>query len=155
VLHLYRLLGWAPRLVGPWLDFASALRFRVDAKASLRELLIVRSGRLLGAEYEWKHHWTLALEAGVSESKLQALDDWRTNTMFDASERAVLGLADETALGAGATETTMRELATHFSKQEIIELVVTAGYYAGVSRIINSLAVPLEDGHESMSPRDS
>ena len=155
VLHLYRMLGWAPRLVEPWLDFASAMRFRVDSPASLRELLIVRSGQLLDAEYEWKHHWTLALEAGVPEEKLRALEDWKSSGLFNASERAVLALADETSVGAGATETTMRELAAHFSEQEIVELVITAGYYAGVGRIINSLAVPLEEGHETMSPRDS
>lgn len=154
VLHLYRLLGWAPRLVGPWLDFASALRFKVTSSAGLRELMIVRSGQLLGAEYEWKHHWVIALEAGVPERKLEALGDWRSSTLFDANERALLALADDTALGAGASEETMRELASRFPNEEIVEFVVTAGYYAGVARIINSLGVQIEPGFEHMTPRD-
>jgi len=154
VLNLYRLVGWAPGLVGPWLDWSSALRFKVEAPAGLREIMVVRSGQLLGADYEWKHHWVLAREAGVAEDKLQALADWQGSALFNADERAVLALADDTALGKGASEATMRELAMRFPNRQVVELVVTASFYAGVSRIINSLAVPIEPGFESMSPRD-
>lgn len=155
VLNLYRLIGWAPGLVGPWLEFSSALRFRVTTPAHLRELMIVRSGQVLGAEYEWKHHWTIAREAGVPEEKLHALAAWRTSALFDPAERALLALADETAAGSGASDSTMRELASRYSNEEVVEFVMTAGFYAGVARIINSLAVPLEADHESMTPRDA
>lgn len=154
VLNLYRLLGWSPGLVGPWLDFSSALRFKLAISPQLRELMIVRSGQLLGADYEWKHHWAIALEEGVPEQKLQALPAWQTSGLFDDAERAVLALADDTAHGAGASEATMRALAAHFPKDEVMEFVVTAGFYAGVARIINSLQVPLEPGFEAMTPRD-
>lgn len=155
VLHLYRLLGWAPGLVGPWLEFAQALRFRVSISPALRELMVVRSGQLLDAEYEWKHHWPMALEEGVSLAKLQALDEWRTSELFDADERAVLALADDTANGSGASPATMAELQARFSTEQVAEFVITAGFYSGVSRIINSFAVPLEPGFESMAPRDT
>jgi alkylhydroperoxidase family enzyme len=155
VLHLYRLLGWAPGLVGPWQEFAQAMRFRVNAPARLRELMVVRSGKLLQAEYEWKHHWVAALEEGVTQEQLDALDGWKESDLFDTRERAVLALADDTASGTGASEATMRELATLFPTQEVAELVITAGFYAGVSRIINSFGVPLEPGFETMVPRDA
>jgi hypothetical protein len=154
VLYLYRLLGWAPGLVGPWMDFGHGMRFRVAASAALRELMVVRSGQLTGAEYEWKHHWVAALEEGVSEEKLQALSVWHDSSLFDDKERAVLALADETAVGTGASEETMRVLRANFPTREVAELVITAGFYAGVSRVINSFAVPLEPGFESMMPRD-
>ena len=148
------MLGWAPGLVGPWLAFARALRFDVDASAKLREILIVRSGQLLGAEYEWRHHWAIARDAGIAEEKLRALTEWRTSELFDEDERAVLALADETASGTGASEQTMRALASRFSNERVVELVVTAGFYSGVARIVNSLSVPLEPGFESMVPRE-
>ena len=72
VLHLYRLIAWAPGLLPPWMDFGHAMRFKTAAPAGLRELMVVRSGRLLRAEYEWQHHWAAALEEGVSEEKLLA-----------------------------------------------------------------------------------
>ena len=153
VLHLYRLIGWAPGLVGPWLGFARALRFGVAVSAKLREILIVRSGQLLEAEYEWRHHWVAARDAGISEEKLNAVADWKRSELFDADERAVLALADDTATGNGASEPTMRELIRRFSTERVAELVVIAGFYSGVARIVNSFAVPLEPGFEAMVPR--
>jgi alkylhydroperoxidase family enzyme len=153
VLHLYRLLGWAPGLVGPWLEFAQGMRFGVSVSACLRELMVVRSGQLAGAEYEWKHHWVAALKEGVAVEKLQALARWRESDLFDNREQAVLALADDTALGTGASDETMDALAACFEPREVAELVIIAGFYAGVARIINSFAVPLEPDFETMTPR--
>jgi alkylhydroperoxidase family enzyme len=37
------------------------------------------------------------------------------------------------------------ELAKHFSPSEIIELALTAGFYAMVPRVLNALKVPIEE----------
>lgn len=154
VLHLYRLIGWAPGLLGPWMDFAHALRFKTTSPARLRELMIVRSGQLAQSEYEWKHHWAAAVEEGVPEAKLQALKDWRACELFDERERAVLALAEDTACGIGASGETMDALKSQFPTEQVAELVMIAGFYAGVARIANSLGVPLEPDFETMTPRD-
>lgn len=154
ILHLYRLLGWAPGLLPAWADFAHALRFKTAVSPALRELMIVRSGQLQGCEYEWKHHWPAALEAGVPLAQLHALDDWRGNTLFTPADQAVLALAEETAVGTGASAETLDRLKAALPHQQVAELVVIAGFYAAVGRIVNSLQVPLEPGHETWTPRD-
>lgn len=154
VLNLYRLLGWSPGLIGPWLAFAQALRFRTAVPPRLRELMIVRSGQLLDAPYEWQHHQVAALAEGVTPAQIDALAQWPSSCLFDAGERAVLALAEETALGPGASEATVRELQAHFTVEQVAELVIIAGFYAGVGRIVNSLDVPVEPGFESMLPRE-
>lgn len=154
VLHLYRLIAWAPGLLGPWMDFAHALRFKTACPGRLRELMIVRSGQLAGSEYEWKHHWAAALAEGVLEAKLQALDGWRSSALFDEDEVAVLSLAEDTACGLGASDETMTALQSKFPNEQVAELVMIAGFYAGVARIVNSLGVTLEPGFERLTPRD-
>lgn len=154
ILNLYRLIAWAPGLLGPWTDFAHALRFKTALPPDVRELMIVRSGQLTEAEYEWRHHWAAAIEAGVSEAKLQALDGWRSSDRLDERERAVLSLAEDTALELGASDETMSTLKAHFPNEQVVELVMIAGFYCGVARIVRSLGVPLEPGFESMTPRD-
>jgi alkylhydroperoxidase family enzyme len=154
VLHLYRLLGWAPSLIGPWMDFAHALRFKTAVAPLLRELMVVRIGQLAQAEYEWKHHWPAAREAGASEAQLQALEAWQGSSLFDDGQRAVLALAEDTGRGHGASKATMDALKAQLPPEQVVELVVIAGFYAGVSRVANSLQVPLEPGFESMTPRD-
>jgi alkylhydroperoxidase family enzyme len=37
------------------------------------------------------------------------------------------------------------ELANHFTSSEVIELALTAGFYAMVPRVLNALKVPIED----------
>ncbi|MCG3190469.1 MAG: hypothetical protein LKCHEGNO_03193 [Burkholderiaceae bacterium] len=154
VLHLYRVLAWAPGLLTPWADFASALRFKTVTPAALRELMIVRAGQLMDCEYEWKHHWPAALEAGVPEQKLQALSEWKVSELYDPQERAVLSLADDTARGVGASPQTMDALKAALPNEQVAELVIIAGFYAAVGRIVNSFDIELEPGYESLTPRD-
>lgn len=154
VLHLYRLLGWAPGMLPAWMEFAHALRFKTVSSAGLRELMVVRSGQVQEAEYEWKHHWAAALEEGVPLEKLESLTDWRASALYDPAERAVLALAEETGAGRGASEATMEALKAALPYEQVAELVIIAGFYAGVGRIINSFDVPLEPGFETMTPRD-
>lgn len=154
VLNLYRLIGWAPGLLGPWMDFAHAMRFKTATPAALRELMVVRQGQLLRAEYEWKHHWVAAREEGVPESQLQALDDWSASTLFSATERAVLALAEDMGAGQGASQHTMDALTACLPNEQVVELVMISGFYAGVGRVINSLGVQIEPGFETMIPRD-
>ena len=154
VLHLYRVLAWAPGLLTPWADFASALRFKTATHAALRELMIVRAGQLMDCEYEWKHHWPAALEAGVLEQKLLALTHWQDSPLFGPAEKAVLALAEDTACGLGASTQTMAELKAQLPNEQVAELVIIAGFYAAVGRIVNSFDIELERGYESLTPRD-
>lgn len=154
VLHLYRLLGWAPGLLPAWMEFAHALRFKTVSAAALRELMIVRSGQVQNAEYEWKHHWVAALKEGVPLEKLESLENWRESPLYDSTERAVLELAEETGINRGASESTMNALKATLTYEQVVELVVIAGFYAGVGRIINSFEVPLEAEFETMIPHN-
>lgn len=154
VLHLYRLIGWAPGLLDAWMGFGHALRFKTVTPAALRELMVVRSGQVQDCEYEWKHHWAAALEEGVPEQKLLALSGWRTSALFDDIERAAIALAEDTAAGTGATKQTMSALRAHLPNEQVVELVIIASYYCCVGRVANSLGVPLEAGFETMTPRD-
>lgn len=154
VLHLYRLLGWAPGLLPAWMEFGHALRFKTSSPAALRELMIVRSGQLQQAEYEWKNHWVAALDEGVPEQKLHALEHWQTSDIYSEAERAVLALAEDTAIKCGATEATINALKAVLPNEQLVELVVIAGFYACVGRVVNSLDVPIEPGFETMLPLD-
>jgi alkylhydroperoxidase family enzyme len=73
-----------------WVGIAWPLRQEPSATRALRELAIMRTALLAGAEYEWAHHWDMAVQAGVDERKLRALADWRRGDAFTDEERAVL-----------------------------------------------------------------
>jgi len=154
VLHLYRVLGWSPPLVKAWASFAWSLRFELGASRRLRELMVVRIAQLLNARYEYAHHVHMALDEGISAEQIAALSGWQSSPLFDAQERLVLGLGDELATGPGASASTMKELQSRFSESDIMELLVTGAYYCAVARVVNSLDLDLEPGHEQLRARD-
>ena len=155
VLHLYRVLGWSPTLVRAWGAFAWSLRFEVQASRRLRELMVIQIAQQLGARYEFEHHRHMAQDEGISDAQVAALPGWRsTLSLFDADERLMLQLADELALGSGASAETMASMKARFSNSDLMEILVTGAYYCAVARVVNSLDLDLEPGHDRLRARD-
>ncbi len=149
--NLYRVIGASPDMLKAWIDFAWSLRLDAKTPRGLRELMIMRGAQLSGIAYEWAHHWPMAIKAGVSEDKLNALKDWSASTLFSAQERAVLRLADDVGQNPGASEATIEELKTLFSPSDIVELTLTASFYVCVSRMLTSLDVDIEPSYEGFA----
>ncbi|MDB5998589.1 MAG: hypothetical protein JWP52_288, partial [Rhizobacter sp.] len=155
VLHLYRVLAWSPPLVKAWGAFAWSLRFEVQAPRKLRELMVIHIAQQLGARYEFEHHKHMAIDEGVSQAQVAALASWRESGLFDADEQLMLALGDELAFGPGASAPTMEALKKRFSHRDLMEILVTGAYYCAVARVVNSLDLDLEPGHENLRARDS
>lgn len=144
VPNLYRALAHAPDLLEHWIEFAWALRNEAVTDRALRELVIMRTAQLNGTDYEWAHHWRMAVAAGVSDAKLEALEQWRDSETFSPGERAALEMADQLAATTRIDDAAWQALAAEFAPRQLIELVLTASFYACVSRVLGGLAVPLE-----------
>lgn len=153
VLHLHRALAWSPPLLKCWVAFATALRFDLGASRRLRELLIVHIAQRLGATYEYEHHREMARDEGISEAQIAALSNWNSETLFSADEKLMLALGDELAGGSGASANTVRALRERFGERDLLEFLVTGSYYCAVARVINSLEIELEPGHEQLRPK--
>src|SRR5204862_7754497 len=54
-----------------WNILLGAVRTQTSIQADLRELTICRVAALNGAWFEWKHHYPLALEAGIANALIQ------------------------------------------------------------------------------------
>jgi 4-carboxymuconolactone decarboxylase len=117
----------------------------------LREVLILRTCALTGAEYEWGvHAVAFGRPLGLSESQLAAIagdgtDDLTGDDLgWDDAERAVLRLADELHTTSSVSDELFAELERHLNHEQIIELCLAAGWYHAISYVINAARVPLE-----------
>ncbi len=150
---LYRVLGLAPPMFKAWLDFAWPLRLHAVTPRSLRELLILRGAQVSGTDYEWGHHVPMALESGVTQAQIDALDAWASSDLFSAAERAVLRMVDEVTRGPGASADAIAQLQQcGFGPPEVVELVLTASFYVCVSRFLKSMDITLEAGYDGLPP---
>ena len=142
-VNLYRSLAHTPDLLDAWIDWAWALREKCRTPRSLRELMILRTSVVMRSGYEWHQHVVMAEQAGVSRAQVEAIPAWQTSALFDGPERAALMLTDAMLTGQ-VPDAVHEELGRHFSESERVELVLTAGFYAMVPRVLDACRVPVE-----------
>ena len=142
-VNLYRALGNHPALTAAWTEFANAIRHESKTPRALREIMILRTAQVARSEYEWAHHLRMARKAEVSEAKIAALEGWRTSEEFDARERAALALT-EAVMACNVSDAVHAEVKKHFSDAEFVELSLTAGFYAMVSRMLDAMRVEMD-----------
>jgi alkylhydroperoxidase family enzyme len=143
-LNLYKLLGHHERLLSAWIEFAYTLRRDCTTKRTLRELMILRGAQIEGSAYEWHQHRRWAHQQGVPAEQIEDLFFWRESPRFDAAECAALAFT-EAMLEGHVPDAVVDELKKHFTHSEVIELALTAGFYAMVPRILSALRVPIEE----------
>ena len=150
--NLYRALANHPNIIAAWTEFANTLRNGTRTPRALRELLILRGAQLCKSEYEWAQHLRMARKAGVREAQIAALANWRNSPEFDAREKAALALGEAATEGRVSDEV-YREARRHFDTPDYVELVVTAGFYAMVARVLDGLGVELEPDFRDHAPK--
>jgi len=104
------------------------------------------------SEYEWAQHLRMARKAGVREAQIEQLAQWRTSAEFTEQERAALGLLEGVTAGK-VDDATWQKAAGLYSREEMVELVLVAGFYSMVARVLDALRVELDDDIRDYSPR--
>src|SRR5437763_16217165 len=72
-LNIFRMVANAETAFRPWLALGGALLSSLELDPRLRELAILRVGKLERAEYEWVQHVPLAGSVGASEPEIAAI----------------------------------------------------------------------------------
>ncbi|HVN88425.1 MAG TPA: carboxymuconolactone decarboxylase family protein [Candidatus Binataceae bacterium] len=88
-----------------------------------RELAILRAGIVGDCKFEYSQHMKVGRMVGLPEEKLNAIKGWATSDKFDAAERAVMAAADELVARNLIEDATFAALKSHFSDEQILELV--------------------------------
>ena len=111
-----------------------------------REIVILRTTALAGAEYEWGVHVAFfAGAAGLDQRQVRAtvIDD---DLAWTDEDRSLLALADELHRDARPSDATFERLREFLEEDQILELLALAGFYRCVSYIVNGAGVPHEAG---------
>ena len=144
--NIFRTLAHTPNLLKRFVALGGHLRNRTALDPKLRELAILTVGRLTNAEYEFVHHWNIALRAGISREQLERLADFETAKVFGDQERAVMRYAVEATNNVKVSDATFGALRGFLDDRRIVELVQNVAFYNMVVRILVPLGVELEPG---------
>jgi alkylhydroperoxidase family enzyme len=146
-LNIYRMLANSENGIKGFTRMGNALLHRCELDPALRELAILRVGRLSRAAYEVFQHERIAREVGVPEEKIAALRDATIEApVFGDHDKAVLRFTDDVVRNIRASDKTLKAVEGLLSPGALVELTLTIGYYMMVCRFLETLGVEGEEG---------
>lgn len=123
--------------------FAQALRDgRVDW--AFKELVILKTLRVIGAYYSYGAHEKLAIELGNDAARVGDLANslWRTSAHFSAAERAVFALVEQIGIDANDVgDDIWDDLRRHWDDGQLIELNALITTFVMIGRTADALGV--------------
>ena len=147
MLNIYRMLANSEQGAKGFLRMGNALLNRCELDPVLRELAIIRVGRLSRAAYEVFQHERIGREAGITEDKIAALRDATLEApAFTDHEKAVLRYTDDVVRNVKASDKTLKAVQAFLTPGALVELTLTIGYYMMVCRFLETLGVEGEEG---------
>jgi alkylhydroperoxidase family enzyme len=152
IINLQLTTGHAPKFARAASAMACTIRFDAKTPRRLLELTIMRTAQIVGSDYEINQHLPLIKMCGYSDAQIATLPAWRTSTLFEAPERAVLGYVEQMAHGGDVDDATFAALQKYFTPQQIVELNYTVGNYYATGLLTKALRIEAEtDGRETVA----
>lgn len=143
--NIFTTLVRHPGLFRRWRPFGGKL-LAGKLPARDRELLILRTGWLCQAEYEWGQHRLIGHAAGLSDAEIERVREGPGASEWDEFDATLLRAADELHERARISDATWQALATRYDERQLIEVPMVVGHYHMVAFTLNSLGVQLEEG---------
>ncbi|WP_156408908.1 carboxymuconolactone decarboxylase family protein [Rhizobium sp. Root708] len=139
-----RLLLHSPAFAAGWTAHAGAVRSQLSLEPRLRELAIVAVSVVMETHYEVAIHGRVFLEAGGSQTQLEALrdiDSAREQTLlFSATERAAIALAIEMTRSIRVSDSTFLTAKEAMGDpRALVELIGVIATYNMTNRFLMAL----------------
>jgi 4-carboxymuconolactone decarboxylase len=145
-LALFRTLAVHEELMSRMRPLGSGILGHGRVAPRDRELVIDRTCARAGAEYEWGVHVAAFGRAvGLEERQLAATATGAADDpAFSARDALLVGLADQLHETCELSDELWTALGEHFRPDQLLELVIIAGWYRLLSYIINAARIERE-----------
>jgi 4-carboxymuconolactone decarboxylase len=111
-----------------------------------REIVIHRTCARAGAEYEWGVHvLAYGKPLGLSDEQIAAtVNGAADDPAWSERDALLVRFADELHDACGVSDALWSSLAERFSDDQLLEIVIIAGWYRLLSYVINAARIELE-----------
>jgi alkylhydroperoxidase family enzyme len=128
-----------PDLYRAQMTYGLQLNLRSALPPRDRELLILRTGWLCQAPFEWGEHVHIAKRVGLTSEEIERVTQGPDAAGWDEHDRALLRAADELHRDAMISDATWAVLSRRLDERQMIELPCVVGHYHLVAFYQNSL----------------
>jgi 4-carboxymuconolactone decarboxylase len=143
-LNIFRTLSHHPKMLKRFNLMGGFILNKGLLPPREREIVILRVGWRAQAVYEFGQHTEIGLRCGLSSAEIGGLAG--AEHTWSEGDRLLIALADELCDDDCVTDSTYAALAERWSDAEMMELVITAGFYRLVSGFLNTFGVQLDEG---------
>ena len=144
----------APSVGNAAQNLGAAVRYGTELAENVKEVAICTVGAHFRSKFEFAAHQALAAKAGVDDAIVESLRVGETPVIQDPKEAMAHRVATELLTTRKVADATYAEAVSVMSESEVIELVVTIGYYTTVSMVLNTFMVPIPGTMTDPFPED-
>lgn len=153
--NIHLTIGHSPEILAAFLNFARVLRAEATCPRVDRELIILRSAQLANCQYVFNHHRGMGLAFGLTAEQVDQLAHWKEGRLFNTRQRAILAYSEAMFGSEKIDNATFGKLSSFYKSREIMELTLTAAFYAGLGQFACALEIQVEldasDSHYEQS----
>lgn len=142
--NVFRGLLHSPTAAAGFYHLVNALMFYNKVAARTRELVILRIGWRTGSEYVFCNHVRISRDLGLRDEEILGVRDPERCDAYSYADRSVLRLADELHENAQVTPSTWAALEQTFTAEELVELLLAAGFWRMTAGFLKSTKIPLD-----------
>jgi 4-carboxymuconolactone decarboxylase len=144
-LNVHRMVANSEAAFRQFLRLGNALLTKAKLDPKLRELAVLRTAKVSRSIYEWTQHVPIAKRAGVTDEQVAAIENWEAARCFSELERLVLRFTDQVARNVKGDPATLAALGKHLGSAELVELILSIGFWGMVARLLETAEVELEE----------
>jgi alkylhydroperoxidase family enzyme len=135
-LDIFRMMAHAETAFRPLLRLGGAILSQQQLDPKLREFAILQAAQHTPGEYEWVQHVPIAKATGATAAQIEALARGdAAAACFDELESLVVRFNQQALANTSVDPDLFEAVAKRLSPREIVELLITLGYYAMLARL--------------------
>lgn len=137
-------LAQHPALAMASLDFGKYFMTTSTLSGRAQKMIVVRIGWHTDSIYQVTHNRLGALQIGMGEAEVAALEQPLDAHDWSPRDRAMLHAVDQLSKGGGIDDAAWADLARHFDTRQILDLVQATGYFTTVAWTLVAAEVQVE-----------
>lgn len=144
-LNVHGLMANHPQLLNAWWNYRNYSVNGGDLPQRDRELVILRVAFHTGAWYEWASHVDRGQRVGLSVDEINRVTNGPCVPGWTAREVTLLTAVDELVSQRAISARTQKDLAAHFSGNQVMDIIVIHGMYITLGCMINTWGLELDE----------
>lgn len=142
----------SPGAAGPMQQLGEYLRYRSPLDRRLAEMATLMAARHWTQQYEWNSHYQHAMKARLSPDVAQAIAEGRRPPSMAPDETLLYDMLTEALQNKCVSDVTYDAAKAFFGEQQLVDLVIIAGYYAMLAMLLNVARAALPEGRQPQLP---